>query len=151
MSFPVWQICSHVVRACIFQACDWFSRCQSLRFPPLPFVPPLSGSAFSTAAIIKVSSCQVTRFQPPHHMGHKPYRPNPYRPETNSAISISAKLFACSKKSPFRPQVRPYRSNQNRPQTNSTTSTSVTLFQLEKGLFRPHNNISQIKIGHRQI
>ena len=65
MSLPIRQICSHVVRSCIFHPCDWFSRCQVSRFSPLLFVPELSGLAFSTAAIIKVSSCQVPRFQSP--------------------------------------------------------------------------------------
>ena len=90
MSLSVQHICSQVVRSWLFDPWDWFSRqvshfppavsgCQVLRisphsfvpplsvlcFPPLPFILPLLGPAFSTTAIIKVSSCQVLRFSRP--------------------------------------------------------------------------------------
>ena len=67
MSLPVRQICSQVVRSCIFHPYDWFSRLSGLafsnpaicsrvvrshvRFSPLLFVAGLSRPAFSTPAI----------------------------------------------------------------------------------------------------
>ena len=77
LPFSTPAIRSRVVRFCVFHPCYWSSRCQVSRLALLLFVPGLSGIPFSTRAIrfrvvkycfflpaiIKVSSCQVSRFQ----------------------------------------------------------------------------------------
>ena len=61
MSLPVRQICSQVVRFCISTPVIRSSVVRSCFFQPLPFVPPLSGPAFSSLCH-SFLRCQVLLF-----------------------------------------------------------------------------------------